>query len=144
MIIPDVNLLVYAHMTADPRHPEAARWLAALLDGTEPVGVCHPAIFGFIRICTHARIFETPLTAAQSISVVQSWLVRPQVEVLVPGPRYFDRVFDLLRETGTAGDLTTDAQLAAFAIENNAELHSANSDFGRFSGLRWINPLAKR
>ncbi|GAB3761079.1 putative nucleic acid-binding protein [Microlunatus parietis] len=73
---------------------------------------------------------------------VTSWLERPQVEFLGPGPRHLDIAFGLLESAGTAGDLTTDAQLAAYAIERGAKLCSNAADFGRFDDLIWVNPLA--
>jgi predicted nucleic acid-binding protein len=73
---------------------------------------------------------------------VTDWLHQPSVRFLPPGPRHLDIAFDLLHGIGTAGKLTTDIQLAALALENDAEMHSNDSDFGRFPGLRWVNPLA--
>ena len=144
MIVPDVNLLIYAYAPGSRAHIPAQEWWQDLLDGAEPVGLTSLTIFGFIRMATNPRIVRPPIGADAAIAHVESWLARPQVDMLHPGPRHEEICFRLLRELGTAGDLTTDAQLAALAIENNAELHSADTDFGRFSGLRWVNPLAKR
>ena len=144
MIVPDVNLLLYAHLTAFAGHQRAREWWKELLDGNESVGVSSIAIFGFVRISTNRRMVRQPLAVDTAADLVESWLARPQVELIHPGPRHVETTLRLLREVGTAGDLTTDAQLAALAIENNAELHSADTDFARFSGLRWVNPLARR
>jgi predicted nucleic acid-binding protein len=73
---------------------------------------------------------------------VESWLAQPQVFLLHPGHRHAAILFDLLRRLGTAGDLTTDAHLAALAIEHQAEVCTTDADFARFPGLRWRNPLA--
>jgi len=83
-----------------------------------------------------------PLPAAVACADVRAWLARPYVSVLHPGDRHAEILFGLLDSLGTAGNLTTDAHLAALAIEHQAELHSTDADFGRFSGLRWVNPLA--
>lgn len=144
MIIPDVNLILYAHLTAFAGHERARAWWKELLEGNESVGIGSIAIFGFIRISTNRRMLRRPLAVGTAAEVVESWLERPQVELIHPGPRHVETTLRLLREVGTAGDLTTDAQLAALAIENSAELHSADTDFARFSGLRWLNPLARR
>jgi predicted nucleic acid-binding protein len=72
---------------------------------------------------------------------VESWLSRPQVRFLQPGPRHLEIAFRLLRVLGAASNLTTDVQLAALAIENQADLHSNDSDFARFPDLRWVDPL---
>jgi uncharacterized protein len=144
VIVPDVNLLLFAHLTAFAEHERAREWWKELLDGDEGVGLGSIAIFGFVRISTNRRMVRQPLAVETAAAVVESWLARPQVELIHPGSSHVEVTLRLLREVGTAGDLATDAQLAALAIENNAELHSADTDFGRFSGLRWVNPLAKR
>lgn len=141
MIIPDVNLLLYATMTGFREHSRARRWWEDLLSGDVEVGLAAPALFGFLRIATSPRVFATPLSAEDGVSRVEEWLGRSRVRFLVPGPRHVEIAFALLREIGTAGDLTTDAQLAALAIEVQGELHSSDADFGRFPGLRWVNPL---
>jgi uncharacterized protein len=61
--------------------------------------------------------------------------------VLSAGDRHAEILFGLLEHLGTAGNLTTDAHLAALCIEHQAELHSTDADFVRFPGLRWKNPL---
>jgi predicted nucleic acid-binding protein len=76
------------------------------------------------------------------VARVRGWLALPEVRVVEPGPRHLDIVEDLLRATGVAGSLTTDTHLAALAIEHQADLCSNDHDFGRFPGLRWVNPLA--
>ena len=141
MIIPDVNLLLYAHISAFPQHDEARRWWDGVLSGREEVAISSPALFGFVRLATSRRVFDPPMTVQDALGRVDEWFRRPQVRFLQPGPRHLDIAFRLLRKLGTAANLTTDVQLAALAIENQAELHSNDSDFGRFPELRWINPL---
>jgi toxin-antitoxin system PIN domain toxin len=142
MIVPDINLLLYANIDAMPEHQASRRWLEALLDAREPVGLATAALFGFIRIATSRRVFEPPLEVGDAVARVEAWLARPHVTLLVPGPRHLDLAFGLLRHVGFAGNLTTDVQLAALAIEHQAELHSHDTDFARFPGLRWRDPLA--
>ncbi len=142
MIIPDVNLLLYAEIAAFPEHPAARRWWENLLDGNDEVGIVAVAMFGFIRLATNPRVFSPPLAVEDALDRVEKWLSRPQVRVVVPGPRHIEIAFRLLRSLGTAANLTTDTQLAASAIENGATLCSNDSDFGRFAGLSWTNPLS--
>lgn len=144
MIIPDINLLLYSEITSFPEHAAARRWWETTLGGSEEVGLASPTVFGFVRIATNPRILEPPLGVDDALDRVQTWLAQPNVRVLVPGPRHLEIAFGLLRAIGTAGNLTTDAQLAAFAIENGATLHSNDLDFGRFGGLLWMNPLEAR
>jgi toxin-antitoxin system PIN domain toxin len=142
MIVPDVNLLLYATLSAFPEHARARLWWEALLNGDDEVGLAAPALFGFLRISTNPRVFDPPLSVERALAHAESWLTRPLVRFLLPGPRHLEIAFRLFREVGTAANLTTDAQLAALAIEYQAELHSNDTDFGRFSQLRWVNPLA--
>ncbi len=144
MIIPDVNLLLYAEIAAFPEHPAARRWWENLLDGRDEVGIAAVAMFGFIRLATNPRVFSPPLAVDDALDRVERWLTQPHVRVVVPGPRHIEIAFRLLRALGTAANLTTDTQLAAFAIENGATLCSNDSDFGRFAGLSWTNPLAAK
>jgi toxin-antitoxin system PIN domain toxin len=142
MIVPDVNMLLYAHVDAFPHHEAARVWWEDLLSSDRQVGLASVTIFGFIRIGTNRRVFTDPLSVADAIARTRSWLEQPNVTALVPGTRHLEIAFRLLEQQGTASNLTTDAQLAAHAIEHGGEVHSNDGDFGRFEGLRWTNPLA--
>ena len=140
MILCDVNLLVYATVPSMPQHRRAAAWLSARLSGRVPLALSHVTVFGFVRIVTNRRVFESPRSVEDAVGDVEGWLDAGAV-MLTPGPRHLVIAFQLVRDLGAAANLTTDAQLAALAIENQAELHSNDSDFRRFKGLRWVNPL---
>ena len=141
MIVIDVNLLLYATVSGFSQHETVRPWWQEMLNGSEEVGLSPPAIFGFLRIATSPRVLAAPMTAAAATGYVTDWLDRPNARFVVPGPRHLEIAFGLLREIGTAGNLTTDIQLAALALENDAEVASNDSDFGRFPALRWRNPL---
>lgn len=141
MVVPDVNLLLYAHVSAFRQHRAAKKWWETLLAGREEVGITSPALFGFIRLATNRRVLDPPMEVDGALERVEAWLSRAQVRFLQPGPRHLEIAVRLLRALGAAGNLTTDAQLAALAIEHQAELHSNDSDFARFPGLRWVDPL---
>jgi toxin-antitoxin system PIN domain toxin len=143
MILPDINLLIYAYDASSPFHAAAATWWQDCLSGEEPVGLSSVVIFGFVRISTNPRIFLHPLTAAEAAGLVRSWLERPPTQILEPSTGHVEDVLRLLEGIGTAGNLVTDAQLAALALEHDAVLHTADADFLRFPGLRWINPLTR-
>lgn len=144
MIVPDVNLLLYAYVPAYPEHGAARAWLEAALSGTDEVGFTDVAVFGFLRLVTNRRVYTTPMTVDQAADRIESWFQTPSGRMLTPGPRHLQIALRLARALGTAGSLTTDIQLAAYAIENQAEVHSNDNDFARFPGLRWTNPLKKR
>jgi toxin-antitoxin system PIN domain toxin len=141
VIVPDVNLLLYAHIRGFAQHPRARRWWEDLLNGDTEVGLSAPAVFGFLRLATSPAVFDRPLTVADAVARVEGWFGVLHVRFVVPGPRHLDIAFGLLRELGAAGNLTTDVQLAALAIEEQGELHSNDTDFARFPRLRWVNPL---
>lgn len=141
MIVTDVNLLVHAYNSESPVHDHARRWWEDLLNGSGQVGLTWVAILGFVRITTHRSILANPIHVDVACTHVRSWLAQPVVSLVHPGSRHSEILFGLLQGLGTAGNLTTDAHLAAVAIEHQAELHSTDADFARFPGLRWSNPL---
>lgn len=141
MIIPDVNLLVYAVFDGYPLHERAASWLTETLNGPAQFALTAPAVFGFVRLATSARVHDNPLSVTEAGEHVHAWLARPQTRFLAPGREHVSLALGLLTALGTGANLTTDAQLAAFAIEFSGAIHSNDSDFGRFPGVRWVNPL---
>jgi toxin-antitoxin system PIN domain toxin len=139
--LPDVNLLLYALDEASPYHRRARSWLEEILSGTEPIGFAWTVLLAFLRLSTRAQLFENPLDPAEAFDVVEGWPGQPCGLVLHPTDRHLAILRGLVGPLGTAGNLTTDAHLAALAIEYGGEVCSADTDFGRFRGLRWINPL---
>jgi len=144
MILPDVNVLIHAYDSKSPVHDPVRDWWERTLSGPRPVALSWVTILGFIRIMTNRRIMLAPIGVAEAIADARSWLEHPRVRLLEPGERHAEILFALLEELGTAGNLTTDAHLAALAIEYQAEIASTDTDFARFPGLRWFNPLALR
>lgn len=141
MIIPDANLVIYAYDSRSPHHEKAARWWEETLSSQEPVGLLDIVVFAFVRITTNPRLFSKPLEIADASSVVRSWLERTQVQLLRPPDGYVEKVLSSLELLATAGNLVTDAQIAASTIAYNAVLHTADFDFLRFPKLKWFNPL---
>jgi uncharacterized protein len=142
LIVPDVNLLLYAVVSAFPQHKAAHAWWEETINSPVEIGLASPAIFGFIRIATNPRVLSPPLTVDAATGYVSAWLGQPNVSHLVPGPRHVEIAFRLLHGVGTGGNLTTDVQLAALTLEHDADMYSNDTDFARFPGLRWCNPLA--
>jgi toxin-antitoxin system PIN domain toxin len=137
----DANLLLYAVDERAPRHGPAREWLARQLSGEDAVAFTWGALLAFLRLSTNPRVFEQPLSLARAADVVDAWLRQPCAVVVHPGPRHGAIIRQLLTPLGTAGNLVSDAHLAAIAIEHGAELNSCDTDFARFAGLRWVNPL---
>jgi toxin-antitoxin system PIN domain toxin len=144
VIVPDVSLLVYAYNTEAKAHPVARAWWEDLLTRQQSVGMPWAVALGFVRLVTSPAVLDEPLAPLDAIGRVRTWIERPSVVIVDPGPRHLSIVEELFRATGVAGVLTTDTHLAALAIEHQATLCSNDSDFRRFPGLRWTNPLEKR
>lgn len=140
----DLNLLLYAVNRDSVYHDRAKAWLERTLSEDETVALPWIVLLGFIRITTSGRVFSNPLSPNQALDTVDRWLAVPTVVVLNPGDEHWRILEGLLLESGTAGNLTTDAHLAALAIETGSELCSTDSDFARFRHLRWVNPLQER
>ncbi|GIW41635.1 MAG: ribonuclease VapC [Candidatus Binatia bacterium] len=144
MVVPDVNLLVYAHNAGAPWHARARSWWEDLVNEDVPVGMPWAVTFGFLRVVTHPAVLTSPLRPLQALEIVSGWFEFPNVQPLEPGPRHLAIVRRLFEATQVAGRLVTDTHLAALAIEHGCELHSNDNDFERFPGLRWRNPLGKK
>lgn len=141
MIIPDANLLLYAYDSASPFHQEAVGWWERCLSGTERVGLCTIVLFAFVRIGTSRSAFADPLSIAEAAGHVRSWLERTVTQVLTTEERDLLTALSWLEGAGSGGNLTTDAQIAAIASRHRATVHTADTDFVRFAGVRWHNPL---
>jgi uncharacterized protein len=138
----DLNILIYAVDESSPRHEPARNWLDETLSGSSTVAFAWQVLIGFLRLSTRSAVFARPLTVDESFDVVDGWLAQPCVTVVHPTDRHSTVLRGLLTSLGSAGNLTSDAHLAALAIEHGAELCSTDVDFSRFSGVRWIDPLA--
>ena len=142
MLLPDVNVLVYAHRqdsTAD--HPLHARWLTELATGREPFALSLLALAGFVRIVTNPRIFRRPSTLEEAFAFVGELERRPTARLIGPGHAHLEIFRRLCESAGAAGKLVADAQHAAVALEHGCTLITTDSDFDRFPGLRWRHPL---
>jgi toxin-antitoxin system PIN domain toxin len=139
--IVDANLLLYATDALSPRHLRARSWLERQLSGDETIAFAWVVLLAFVRLSTNPRVFQQALSTDRAFDIVDTWLGQPCAVIVHPGARHPSIVRSLLGPVGTAGNLVSDAHLAALALEHGAELNSCDADFSRFSGLRWINPL---
>jgi toxin-antitoxin system PIN domain toxin len=137
MWLPDVNVLLAASQRQAPYHAVARQRLEAAFGSGAPVGLAWVALLGFLRLTTNGRVFPVPMPVDEAVRIVDGWLSHPGAMVLHPGPRHAALLGALLIGAGTAGHLTTDAHLAAIAIEHGATVASFDRDFSRFAGLRF-------
>jgi toxin-antitoxin system PIN domain toxin len=140
VIIPDINVLVHAYNLDAREHKSARHWWEGALQSPRPIGMPWATMLGFIRVSTIPRLTRRPLFPREAVANVRTWLSTPNVQIVIPGEAHAEILFSLLDELGTAGNLTTDAHLAALALEYNAEIATTDADFARFRGLRWFNP----
>jgi toxin-antitoxin system PIN domain toxin len=142
-MIVDANLLLYAVDEASVHNAAAAAWLEETLDGDSRVGIPWQTIGAFLRIVTHPRVADNPLSPAEAWGYVAEWLAAPVVWI-PPATDATARVYaKLCAQVEITGNLVPDAQPAALALEHGVEIASADTDFMRFPGLRRMNPLAR-
>ena len=142
MKLVDLNILLYAVNRKAPRHGIVRSWWEAALSDDEPVALAWIVLLGFLRLATNARVFPEPLTPEQAMDRVEAWVTHPKTRLVEETEEHWRILRRFLTETGTAGNLTTDAHLAALAISHGATLVSCDADFGRFRHLRWENPVS--
>ena len=141
MILVDANILLYAEDQLSPRHAAARSWWDAQLSKSSPLCLSWIVLGAFIRIGTNPRVFEHPMSLDQAVSRVQSWLDQPCTRIIHPTERHWIVFQKMLFDGQAVANLVTDAHLAALAVEHGCELVSTDSDFSRFRGIRWSNPL---
>lgn len=140
MLIVDANVLIYATNQNGTHHDAAHSWLDGALRSGMPIGLAWLVILAFVRITTKRGLLPRPLSTSQALDVVDAWLGHPNTVVVEPTHRHHVVLRELLERTGTAGNLTNDAHLAALALEHGATVASFDSDFARFPNIRWVVP----
>lgn len=141
MTLLDTNLLVYAYEISFPEHEKTRAWLELRLQEPSRVGIPWSSLLGFLRLVTNPRIFRQPASLQTAWAQVEAWLSAPGAWIPEPGERHRQILGVLLAGEGMTSKLVPDAHLAALAIEYDLTLCSADQDFARFPGLRWLNPL---
>lgn len=141
MIVPDANLLIYAYNDQDQLQAVARSWWESLIGGDEVVGIPSVVSTAFVRVLSNPRILPVPAAPEQAVDFVIEWFEAPNVVSIEPGPNHLTYLRRNLVAAGEGGNLVPDAHIAALAMEYDAEVHSHDSDFGRFPGLRWHDPI---
>jgi toxin-antitoxin system PIN domain toxin len=141
MILPDVNVLVYAHREDAVDHPRYRQWLEDLIRSGQPYGLSDLVLSSFLRIVTHQRIFNPPSPIRSALDFARQVRGQPNCQAIVPGPRHWQIFSDLCQSTPATGNLVPDAWLAALAIESGCEWITTDRDYALFAGLHWRHPL---
>ena len=140
MILPDVNVLVYAHREDSPHHATCRAWLIETLKADQAFGLSDAVLASVVRIVTHPRVFKQPSRLDVALAFVAGLLRQPHAVAVSPGPRHWEIFTKLCRDADVRGNLVADAYLAALAIESGCEWITTDGDFARFSGLKWRRP----
>ena len=138
----DANLLLFAVDRTAHAHLRAAAWLEERLNGDRRIGLPWESLTAFVRIATHPRASTHPLTPADAWKFVDAWLSAPASWIPQPTEAHADVLGRLIRSYRLSGNLIPDGHLAALAIEHGLEVCSADTDFARFTEIRWQNPIA--
>jgi len=133
--------MLYAYDKGSHYHGKAKSWLSDLLSGRCEVGFPLVTLLGFLRLASNIKVFSNPLSPAKACSLIELWLATPSATIIEPGARHFSILNDLLSDTLATSTLTTDAHIAALAIEHKATIHTNDIDFKRFRGTKCFNPL---
>ena len=136
MLLPDVNILLYAFRQDSADHARYRRWLESHLSGDEPIGISELALSGAVRIMTNHRAYSQPSTPEAAFALCEEVLASPAAVPLRPGPRHWSIFAGLCRSTRVRANDVADAYHAALAVENGAILVTNDSGFRRFPGLR--------
>lgn len=144
MILPDVNILIYAFREDLPGHEQYRAWLHARVRALEAFGLSELVLSGALRVLTHPRVLAPPTPLDRALEFVSALRAQPNSVLLHPGPRHWDIFARLCAAAGAKGNLVADAYHAALAIEHGCEWITTDRDFARFPGLRWRHPLEKR
>jgi uncharacterized protein len=141
MIVVDANLLIYSYDTDSSDHKKSRAWVEKMFSGAEPVGLPWQTMTAFLRVVTNRRLPGSRLTVEQATQIVEEWLEQPNVRILTAGDEHWSVLKRTMVEGRASGPLVSDAELAALTVEYGGVLYTADRDFARFPGLRWVNPL---
>lgn len=140
MILPDVNVLIYAFRTDSAEHERYRSWLESIINGAEAYGVAPQVLGAVVRVTTHPRIFSRPSSLEDALAFGQVLMDQPNATLIVPGERHWQIFEHLCRDARAAGNLVQDAWFAALALESGCEWITTDRDYARFSGLKWRTP----
>jgi toxin-antitoxin system PIN domain toxin len=141
MVLPDVNVLIYAHREELAQHAAARAWLDGVIGGEAPFALSELVLSAFLRIVTNPRALVDPTPLGVALATVDHWRTPTHCVLVRPGPRHWPIFARLCRDAGAKGNLISDAYLAALAIESGCEWITTDRGFARYPGLDWRDPL---
>jgi hypothetical protein len=144
VIVVDANLLIYSYDLSSADHKKSVDWIERVFSGTEAVGLPWQSVSAFLRVVTNRQLPGIRVSVDEAVAVVEEWLQAPNVQILVPGDQHWSLLKQMILEGRASGPLVSDAEIAALTVEYGGMLHTADRDFARFPGLRWVNPLVQK
>ena len=141
MILPDVNVLLYAFRDDSVDHGRYRDWLDGVVNGAEAYAMSSQVLCSVARIATHPRIYAAPSRLEDAFAFARVLLEQPHCTVVQAGVRHYSIFEDLCRKAAANGNLVQDAWFAALALESGCEWVTTDGDFARFAGLRWRRPF---
>lgn len=138
----DANMLLFAVDAQSPHHDRAVAWLTEQLNGPRRVAFPWLSLAAFVRISTNPRASDRPLSPLEAWRYVPDWLACDNAWVPNPTERHAEVLGGLITKYELRGNLVTDAQIAALAIEHGLTVCPADTDFARLEEIRWLDPLA--
>jgi uncharacterized protein len=141
VVLPDVNVLVYAHRKDSVHHDEARRWLETTMASDRAYAYSELVMSAFVRVVTHPRVFDPPSPLAAALEFASEVMAPDHAVLVTPGPRHWEIFSKLCRKSKAKGNLITDAYFAALAIESGSQWISTDGDYARFDGLVWSRPF---
>lgn len=142
MIVVDANLLIYSYDTASPHHKKSRLWLEDVFSGAEIVGLPWQSVGAFLRVMTNPKLHGRQYSLDEAMEIVEAWMGQSNVRILTATDDHWFHFRRMIVEGNASGTLVSDAEIAALTVEYGGVLHTADRDFARFPGLRWVNPLA--
>lgn len=137
MILPDVNVLLYAFRSDSPDHAKYRGWLDSVVNGEMAYGISPLVLAGVMRVATHPRIFVRPSSLDEAQAFASVLIEQPHCQIIHPGPRHWSIFIEVCQRANARGNLVQDAWFAALAIESGCEWITADRDYARFEGLKW-------
>lgn len=143
MIVPDVNVLVYAYRREMADHDDYAAWLNGVVAGSDDIGLVEPVLTGFVRIVTHPRIFAEPAPTSEALVFIERLRAGRRARALPATGAVWATLGELVDgDRNVRGNRVPDAWIASMALAHGGTVATRDTGFRRFEGLRSFDPVA--
>lgn len=140
LFLPDANVLIHALRKDAVEHALCRHWLTKTAGAGDAIGLCELVEAALLRIPTLPKLQLVPMAEVLGFWQEDLWTY-PGTRRLAAGSRHTSLFAGFITSLKLCGNDINDAWLAALAIEHRATLVSTDEGFGRFPGLRRLNPM---